>query len=335
MQPKTAPWNLNNQNVLILAGKHFESIAVRYGVCICPNELYLIPCKYIAIYSENTIRYVFEVIRPPLDNVTTENTQEINEILQNEKDTGKEWLKGMETCRMFIIKKIADVGPIINDYVSNKTNKLAPLTRGTPRYTTYEKIKRAKLTSQLDCVFDDEEEPEEIIPVKEQTPELKTPQKSYMPLIIISSILVVAIIIAYFIFTTKKPEPLPVKPPPVTKKAKPPSKFELEGNTFESGKTTIKDESLPILKNIASILKAYPETKIKIVGHTDNVGNEGKNIKLSGDRAKAVMDWFIENGISAERLSSEGKGSAQPVADNTAKEGRAKNRRTEILIISE
>jgi outer membrane protein OmpA-like peptidoglycan-associated protein len=75
-----------------------------------------------------------------------------------------------------------------------------------------------------------------------------------------------------------------------------------------------------------------PSVKIQINGYTDNVGNDADNLKLSENRAKAVVDFLITKGIDATRMTWKGFGETQPVADNSSEEGRALNRRTEFVI---
>ena len=79
-------------------------------------------------------------------------------------------------------------------------------------------------------------------------------------------------------------------------------------------------------------LKENPTVKVEIQGHTDNVGNDDANLKLSDQRAKAVYDYVIGKGIPADRLRYKGYGESQPIADNNTAAGRAKNRRTVFLI---
>jgi outer membrane protein OmpA-like peptidoglycan-associated protein len=79
-------------------------------------------------------------------------------------------------------------------------------------------------------------------------------------------------------------------------------------------------------------LKQNKNIKIKIVGHTDNQGSHAYNIDLSRRRAEALMNALIRKGIAVDRLTAEGKGSTQPITTNDTEEGRAKNRRVEILI---
>lgn len=100
---------------------------------------------------------------------------------------------------------------------------------------------------------------------------------------------------------------------------------------FDTGKSTIKTESQPIIDEIFSLLNTNKELKVSIEGHTDNVGNPESNKKLSNDRAKSVMNALISKGISKDRLSAVGWGQERPVADNRTEEGKAKNRRVEIV----
>ena len=99
---------------------------------------------------------------------------------------------------------------------------------------------------------------------------------------------------------------------------------------FETAKTNIKFESAEILGYISEILKEYPRANFYIDGHTDSVGREESNQKLSEGRASSVVDWLVENGISADRLTPRGFGESQPIMDNSTREGRARNRRVEI-----
>jgi OmpA-OmpF porin, OOP family len=100
---------------------------------------------------------------------------------------------------------------------------------------------------------------------------------------------------------------------------------------FESGKSVIKPESQSIVDQIAEMLKTDASIKISIEGHTDNVGTAAANQTLSQNRAKAVMDAIIAKGIDKTRLSSKGWGQNKPVADNGTEEGKAWNRRVEIV----
>ena len=100
---------------------------------------------------------------------------------------------------------------------------------------------------------------------------------------------------------------------------------------FETGKSAIQQESLPIVDQIFDLMKSDVALKISIEGHTDNVGDAVSNKKLSNDRAKAVMDALIAKGVDKTRMAFVGWGQEKPVADNRSDEGRAKNRRVEIV----
>jgi len=101
---------------------------------------------------------------------------------------------------------------------------------------------------------------------------------------------------------------------------------------FDTGRSNIKPESETALKNIAEYLNAHPEKKFIIVGHTDNTGDFDANIKLSLDRATTVItELTTKFGINAEQLKAYGDGSTSPIATNSSNEGKAKNRRVEIV----
>ncbi len=104
------------------------------------------------------------------------------------------------------------------------------------------------------------------------------------------------------------------------------------GIYFDTGKAEIKPESEAALAEIAKLLKADPKLKLYVVGHTDNVGLFGSNIKLSDDRAAAVVKALVgKYGIVSSRLTPFGDGPTAPVASNKSEEGRAKNRRVELV----
>lgn len=100
---------------------------------------------------------------------------------------------------------------------------------------------------------------------------------------------------------------------------------------FETGKSTIEKESLTIVDQIYDLLSKNGELKVSIEGHTDNVGAAASNKTLSQERAKSVTDALIAKGIDKSRLSFLGWGQEKPVADNSTDDGRAKNRRVEIV----
>jgi OmpA-OmpF porin, OOP family len=100
---------------------------------------------------------------------------------------------------------------------------------------------------------------------------------------------------------------------------------------FDTGKSTIKSESAPIIEQIVKLLKENADLKLSVEGHTDNVGEPKSNQKLSEERAKSVVAELTKAGVEASRLSAAGFGQEKPVADNRSEEGRAKNRRVELV----
>jgi outer membrane protein OmpA-like peptidoglycan-associated protein len=100
---------------------------------------------------------------------------------------------------------------------------------------------------------------------------------------------------------------------------------------FETGKSTIKSESMYLVDEVAEMMQGNETLKVSIEGHTDNVGTAATNKTLSEERANAVMAALVSKGIDQSRLSAKGWGQEKPVADNETEEGRAKNRRVEIV----
>jgi len=100
---------------------------------------------------------------------------------------------------------------------------------------------------------------------------------------------------------------------------------------FDFGKSIIREESNPIIEQIVQMMKSNPDLKIGVEGHTDNVGSPASNKTLSEARAKSVVSAIVGQGISADRLSPAGYGQEKPIADNNTEEGRAKNRRVELV----
>lgn len=103
---------------------------------------------------------------------------------------------------------------------------------------------------------------------------------------------------------------------------------------FDPNKYDLKPESDAELTEVVRLMKDNPTLKIQINGHTDNSGKTADNITLSEERARAVTAYLVSKGVAPARLSSKGWGDTQPVADNGSPEGRAKNRRTELKVIS-
>ncbi len=106
------------------------------------------------------------------------------------------------------------------------------------------------------------------------------------------------------------------------------------GILFDTGKSDLKDAARTNIQNLAASMKNNPETNIMIIGHTDAVGSDDYNMGLSQQRANSVRDFALSQGISSNRLSTVGKGEAEPIADNTNESGKAQNRRVEIVIVA-
>ncbi len=101
---------------------------------------------------------------------------------------------------------------------------------------------------------------------------------------------------------------------------------------FDTGKSSFKQETYPVLQAITAILKEYPESNFTIEGHTDSVGSKSLNQRLSDSRANAVMAYLIENGIGAARLNAYGFGEDYPIDSNATRSGRQNNRRVEVKL---
>ncbi|HEX8562284.1 MAG TPA: OmpA family protein [Flavobacterium sp.] len=104
---------------------------------------------------------------------------------------------------------------------------------------------------------------------------------------------------------------------------------------FNSGKSTFKEQTYPVLQSIASILKEYPTARFMIEGHTDSDGSNALNQTLSENRAAAVVNYLVENGIERSRLNSSGFGETKPIATNKTAAGKAQNRRVEVKLIKD
>jgi outer membrane protein OmpA-like peptidoglycan-associated protein len=108
--------------------------------------------------------------------------------------------------------------------------------------------------------------------------------------------------------------------------------FSFDRLEFETGSAQLRPSSQEQLRNIAEIMKAYPQVKVKIGGYTDNVGDDASNLKLSQDRASNTMNEIVNLGIDRTRLESEGYGEQFPIADNATEQGRQRNRRIDIRV---
>ena len=112
-----------------------------------------------------------------------------------------------------------------------------------------------------------------------------------------------------------------------------PVTIDLRGVNFDFDKSTLRPDAVAILNEAVEILKKYPELRVEVAGHTDSTGPDNYNQGLSERRAKAVYEFLTSNGISASRLSGPvGFGETRPIDTNDTREGRARNRRTELNV---
>lgn len=102
--------------------------------------------------------------------------------------------------------------------------------------------------------------------------------------------------------------------------------------SFDSGSHDIKPGLRPVLDQFAQGLAQQPAMEVRIVGHTDNTGSDAVNNPLSVNRAQSARDYLVGRGVSASRISIDGRGEREPIADNATEAGRARNRRIEIFL---
>ena len=103
------------------------------------------------------------------------------------------------------------------------------------------------------------------------------------------------------------------------------------GIEFDIGKAKIRPESEKVLRDVLSLLHAQPDWKMRIEGHTDSTGTKAGNQALSQQRAAAVVAWLAQNGVPRTQLTAAGMGDTKPIADNSTEQGRARNRRVELV----
>jgi K(+)-stimulated pyrophosphate-energized sodium pump len=101
---------------------------------------------------------------------------------------------------------------------------------------------------------------------------------------------------------------------------------------FDSGSATLRRQSQEQLNNIAAILTNCPTVRMKVAGYTDNVGAVEPNLRLSRNRANAVVALLVRKGVSPDRLAAEGFGEDSPIADNSTAQGRERNRRIAMCV---
>jgi OOP family OmpA-OmpF porin len=109
--------------------------------------------------------------------------------------------------------------------------------------------------------------------------------------------------------------------------------IELEGVHFDFDKATLRPEAKAVLNEAAALLSKHERVVVEVAGHTDSMGSEEYNQGLSERRAMAVKDYLTGKGVKASRLTSRGYGESRPVASNDTKEGRAENRRVELIVL--
>jgi len=111
--------------------------------------------------------------------------------------------------------------------------------------------------------------------------------------------------------------------------------YTLDNVFFDTGKSTLRPESSKELNELADFLAHKKNVEIEIAGHTDNVGDDNANLKLSQDRAESVKAYLVKKGIAATRISAKGYGETKPIATNETPEGKQKNRRTEVHLLKQ
>jgi OmpA-OmpF porin, OOP family len=134
--------------------------------------------------------------------------------------------------------------------------------------------------------------------------------------------------------TTPPPAPVPIAEPPKSTVTVKDGRLGVPGNiVYETGKAVIKPESEPTLNALKDFMDQNKNfSRIRIEGHTDNVGKSADNMKLSQDRSLAVVKWLSDHGVSKDRCLAVGFGDTKPIADNKSEDGKAQNRRTEFHI---
>jgi outer membrane protein OmpA-like peptidoglycan-associated protein len=120
--------------------------------------------------------------------------------------------------------------------------------------------------------------------------------------------------------------------PEIKKEDKAVLDYALQAVQFETGKAILKEDSKVVLDQVIDVLSKYPDFRLEIIGHTDNVGSEINNLRLSQRRAKSCYDYLISQGVSPDILNSGGFGESNPIASNSTSEGRRRNRRVEFIL---
>lgn len=137
-------WDLNNDNVIIVAGSWAEGVALNYNYYICQNKRSFKSARYLAFYNNNQIRHVFEILNSPDNDIDLSVKQEFATYIQQAEPN---YVTG-DVRKVFTLKFIQNIGPVINDNIDKNGNP-CPYTYGQPRYTTLPILKTALRTSQL------------------------------------------------------------------------------------------------------------------------------------------------------------------------------------------
>ncbi|MFN3405987.1 MAG: OmpA family protein, partial [Cytophagaceae bacterium] len=111
--------------------------------------------------------------------------------------------------------------------------------------------------------------------------------------------------------------------------------YKLDNVYFDSNKYDLKNESIAAINKLQHALKTNPKMKVEIAGHTDDLGDDVSNMRLSQRRADAIVEYLISKGIEKNRVIAKGYGETQPAVPNTSDANRAQNRRTEVKVIEE
>jgi OmpA-OmpF porin, OOP family len=141
--------------------------------------------------------------------------------------------------------------------------------------------------------------------------------------------------VAYYLIDDIRivPADMPPPAPDISTALKIKKTYTFRNLNFETAKWNLLPPALPELDGLAAFLKENPKVKVEIGGHTDDVGNDADNQLLSQNRAEAVANYLISNGITAARIAFKGYGESQPIAPNTSAVGRLQNRRVECKVI--
>ena len=137
-------WNLNNDNVITVAGSWAEGVALNYNYYICQNKRSFKSARYLAFYNNNQIRHVFEILKSPDNDIDLSAKPEFATYIQKAEPN---YVAG-DLRKVFTLKFIQNIGPVINDNIDKNGNP-CPYTYGQPRYTTLPVLKTAARTSQL------------------------------------------------------------------------------------------------------------------------------------------------------------------------------------------